>query len=136
MLLFEREMIVPDFEPGESLVRQFQRHVEKELPSNTVPVRVAITESDSNGQHAELGLLQLDNDDYRPASIFEYQQRSPSSAEDFNVVLLVPTGIGAEIGGRQRKFPLSMVTRVIRSNARNPAQPNTCVDPVLGLPGY
>ena len=99
MLLFEREMVVPDFDPEGPLVGQLQRHVEKALPEGTVPVRLAVTGSCSDGQHVELGLLQLDGDEYRPASIFEYQQRSPSSAEDFNVVLLVPTGIGAEIGG-------------------------------------
>ncbi len=34
-----------------------------------------------------------------PRSIFEFVPRTVENTDDFNVVMIVPTGIGAEIGG-------------------------------------
>ena len=57
--------------------------------------------SDSSEYHCELGLLTTTSSrEYQPeASIFRFERRTSETTDKFNAVVLVPTGIGAEIGG-------------------------------------
>jgi len=101
MLLREQELDMPGV-PGEgSLIDSFREAVTKRLQASEVPVRFAVTRSDAGSYHCETGVL-ADADGLPRGSIgslFEFRPRSHERTDKFTVVLLVPTGIGAEIGG-------------------------------------
>ena len=101
MFLHEKEITVPLVENHKELLNYFSRVVLKSLPANEMPVRFVVTRTDEKGYHCELGVLS-DTDNYQVPprdSIFEFRKRDFENTEQFNAVLLVPTGIGAEIGG-------------------------------------
>lgn len=100
MLLLEQEIDIPA-NKGESLIKHFRQTIGELLPDEEIPIRFVITRSDGNGYHCELGAL-AGIDDLAgavPESIFEFEPRNFESTEQFNAVMLVPTGIGSEIGG-------------------------------------
>lgn len=80
-------------------------HAEQALPfrlgDGVSPLRFAVTMSESKHYRCELGLLA----DYAgtgfqtPDSIFRFVPRRLPNTESFNAALVVPTGIGSEIGG-------------------------------------
>ena len=71
------------------------------LAGNTYPARFVITKSDDELYHCELSLLggmeKLGLE--APDPITRFFRRKTERADDFNALLIVPTGIGAEIGG-------------------------------------
>ena len=71
------------------------------LGDNEVPIRFAVTETSESNWTVEVSLL-CDYDQVGPGtleSVFHFRQRSCVASETFNVALVIPTGIGAEIGG-------------------------------------
>ena len=68
---------------------------------NVTPVRFVVTETTSTFLECELsGFLNSGSDPVRSiSSIFDFKRRSTENCDKFNVALIVPTGIGAEIGG-------------------------------------
>lgn len=100
MRLVEEEIRIPRSSDGD-WIAHFEREVSQRLPATAVPVRFVVTRTTQTEHHGEVGVL-TGLDDLgisRPRSIFEFRPRRFDSAERFNAVLLVPTGIGAEIGG-------------------------------------
>ena len=71
------------------------------LPESLVPVRFVVTASDASGYRCEFGVVSglAESDRSGKDSIFDFCRRPIEDTRQFNVVLLVPTGIGAEIGG-------------------------------------
>ena len=101
MLLYEREIRIPPMADDSSLIEYFEYFIEKLLTPDELPVRFAITKSGPEGYDCELGVL-TDMQDCPCAGsghIFDFAARDAENTEQFNVVMLVPTGIGAEIGG-------------------------------------
>lgn len=101
MLLIEQEIDILAPSESTSLLTHFREHVRDRLPANEIPVRFVVTESISNRYCCELGVLtDFDDSEFsRPMSIFDYVPRAVENNDMFNVVMIVPTGIGAEIGG-------------------------------------
>lgn len=101
MLLFEKEFIIPRVKNHNGLLEYVSRKVIEQLASNEIPVRFVITHTDDKGYHCELGILSDIDDSLSPlkSSIFDFKKRNFENTEKFNAVLLIPTGIGAEIGG-------------------------------------
>lgn len=101
MLLLEQEIDLPAITDSQGLIGHFQRGAAELLPEGMVPVRFVVTASDTSGYHCEVALISGISDAERPAAnlIFEFARRSVENVEKFNVALLVPTGIGSEIGG-------------------------------------
>ena len=103
--LYERELVVPTDRLNADLLLQLREVVTEQLKSDEIPIRLAVTgratipNSDREGQHCEIGLLRGLEGCRRPASIFNLNRRTVENPEQFNAVLLVPTGVGAEIGG-------------------------------------
>ena len=100
MLLFEQEIEIPAV--GESgLLSHFDQFVRARLPAGQIPVRFVVTHGDEQGYHCELGVMTglQDCAGAQVSSIFEFVRRKVENTDTFNAVLLVPTGIGAEIGG-------------------------------------
>ena len=96
--LFERELVVSTPpEKGQTLAGLAQA-VAEQLEDGEIPVRLAVTSSSRQEWRCEVGLLAgwLGPP---PESLFRFMRRPVENRESFNAVLLVPTGIGAEIGG-------------------------------------
>ncbi len=101
MLLAEREINIPVAKASSSLLSYFEKAIDKHLNSDEVPVRFVVTQSDSSTYHCELGVLEgiSESSLAQPTSIFDFIQREIENSSKFNAVMIVPTGIGAEIGG-------------------------------------
>lgn len=95
MLLLDRTVSVL---PRTLEFRTISDEVFGALAKGDIPVRFAVTNSDSSAWDCELGVISGDSP-YPPAPLFDFRKRSFEESEDFNVVMMVPTGIGAEIGG-------------------------------------
>ena len=101
MLLYERETRIPPMAEDGNPIEYFQYSIDELLPVDELPVRFAVTKSGPEGYNCELGVL-ADMQDCScagPNRLFDFVPRDVENTEQFNVVLLVPTGIGAEIGG-------------------------------------
>lgn len=101
MLLVERELDTPAATGDGSLIDSLREAVTKCIPANEVPVRFVVTGTDASGHHCELATLTgfEESPGAPPESVFEFIPRKYERTDDFTAVLLVPTGIGAEIGG-------------------------------------
>jgi len=92
MILYEKEI-----ELSSCLFNELASSVKNKLESDECPVRFVVTESKSDSYKCELGILKTSHD--ISDNIFEFHKRQNEDVNQFNAVLLVPTGIGAEIGG-------------------------------------
>ena len=101
MLLYEQEVYLPVKHKHDGLLAYLSKEVLKQIPLGKIPVRFVVTKTDSKGYHCELGVMSDVNYNFAPSqsSIFEFSKRSYENADQFNAVLLIPTGIDAEIGG-------------------------------------
>jgi hypothetical protein len=99
MLLREQEVHLPAVKNNQGLISYFQKAVSQYLPKSQVPVRFVVTQSDKDQYSCELGVLADAPDSLNPSSIFKFTPRKSENMNSFNAVLIVPTGIGAEIGG-------------------------------------
>ena len=103
--LYERELIVPATGSKTILRQRLYEAVAERLQPDEIPIRLAVTgkvrtpNSGQEGHRCEVGLLRGLEGHRRAASIFRLDRRPLENSEQFNAVLLVPTGVGAEIGG-------------------------------------
>ncbi len=101
MLLYEKEIVVHPVENHSELLEYVSEAVLEQLPAGEIPIRFVITRTDGKGYYCELGVIS-DMDNLQTPSrdaIFDFNKRGFQNAGQFNAVLIVPTGIGAEIGG-------------------------------------
>lgn len=103
MRLCHRELTIPSSaEEGPSLAR-LRREVTSRLLPDEVPVRFAITESTGRSCRCEIGVVNEAGPGLpacRPLpDIFSLSPRRVENTSQFTAVLLIPTGIGAELGG-------------------------------------
>ena len=101
MQLIEKEMLIPARDSQDGLLEYLGHAVAAHLKNDEIPVRVAVTRTDAEGYHCEVGILSV-QDATKCAdmeSIFGLRRRDYENTDGFNAVLLVPTGIGAELGG-------------------------------------
>ena len=99
--MFEEELEITAPSDSLTLINYLSESVRGRLAADVIPVRFVITRSDTNVYCCELGCLAgLDGTRHSTdKSIFKFVQRKVERTDEFNVVLLVPTGIGGEIGG-------------------------------------
>ena len=96
--LFEQELEIPSTAGHKDLLRYLSGAVESRLDEGTMPVRFVTTALGDDRYRCEVGTLT--GASRTPGdSIFRFEQRRLEHTDSFNAVLLVPTGIGAEIGG-------------------------------------
>lgn len=84
------------------LRRYYHSHLQAILPPLHRPIRFVVTETNSDNYYCELDLIIAEEQDSplpNGESIFDFRKRTYEDTEKFNVILLIPTGIGAEIGG-------------------------------------
>lgn len=101
MLLYEQEVAIPNKHNHEGLLSYLSNEVLKQVPLGKIPVRFVVTQTDNKEYHCELGVMSDVHYNFAPtqSSVFEFNRRSYENSDQFNAVLLIPTGIDAEIGG-------------------------------------
>lgn len=101
MIVYEEEMEIPAVAGHRNLLPYLERTVLEHLGGKLLPIRFVITGSDTNSYRCEIGVAQglIEQELLHTCSIFDYRQRVVENTSRFTTVLLVPTGIGAAIGG-------------------------------------
>jgi len=101
MLLTEKEINLPKYTGNDSLLEYFDEKIHGLMHDGDTPVRFVVTKTDDSSYKCELGVLSDHSSFSLPLnnSIFKFQKRNYENTEKFNAVLVVPTGIGAEVGG-------------------------------------
>ena len=97
MRLFERELTLtaPDCRAG--MLNGIRQAAASQIDSGQTPIRFVVASSSERSYRCEVGILEgaapID------ASIFDLHPRGGHDPAEFTAVLVIPTGIGAEIGG-------------------------------------
>jgi hypothetical protein len=115
------------------LMEYFAAKVQEFVPADAVPLRFVVSETTSDRYRCELasisGLLEAGHP--QPESIFRFCRRKVVNNEVFNVAFIVPTGIGAEIGGHvgdgapvARMLAAACDTLILHPNVVNAADIN------------
>lgn len=97
MRLFERELTLtaPDCRAG--MLNRIRQAAASQIDSGQTPIRFVVASSSERSYRCEVGILEgaapID------ASIFDLHPRGGHDPAEFTAVLVIPTGIGAEIGG-------------------------------------
>ena len=101
MKIFEVELKIPPICHSDDPLGAAREFVTTALGPGIEPIRFVISASDADHCYCEVGLIDGTTQDDREklGSIFEFRQRGPEQIGQFNVGFLVPTGIGASIGG-------------------------------------
>ncbi|MCZ6673939.1 MAG: DUF3326 domain-containing protein, partial [Verrucomicrobia bacterium] len=101
MIVYEKGLSIPYASGHKGLLSHVEQALRFRLPKEENPLRLAITETTDEEYRCEIGVLEgLDKSEFpKLESIFRFARRSVENAEHFNTVLIVPTGVGAEIGG-------------------------------------
>ena len=100
MRIFEKNVeFYNDWRPGRIFVDLADK-VNSSIGSSERPIRFAVTASDSRTIQCEVGVITAMSDQGSVAApLFEYRPRKFENSKAFNAVLIIPTGVGAEIGG-------------------------------------
>ena len=101
MYLYEKDVSIPAVSGHRRLLSYFSKSLRTHLRSGEWLTRFVVTKSDAEVYRCDMGVLggngsrvsaELD-------PILRFTHRGIQSNVDFNVVLVVPTGVGCEIGG-------------------------------------
>lgn len=76
-------------------------YLSKKVAQPSRIIRFVITKSDERGYYCEIDSIIPEENDTHPleGDIFDFRKRTYENTNKFTTVLLIPTGIGAEIGG-------------------------------------
>lgn len=99
MRLYEKEIMIPLKKGHKDLISYFKEYVSNQL-SDEIPIRFVVTKTNNKGYYCELGVLsEINNNIPKIKSIFEFKKRDYEKNDKFNAVLVIPTGVDAELGG-------------------------------------
>ena len=101
MPVLERDFQISAVRERGAFFPHTSKAMHSKLPTGAIPLRFAVTRSDAESYHGEVGVLRNlpMGCATEPDSIFLFSHRGVENTESFNVALLVPTGIGSEVGG-------------------------------------
>ena len=101
MLLKELEVELPISFRSPNALARIREAVRFRIPSGVTPLRFAVTETTETRVSCAISCLERPSEQgsANETSIFEFVPRRGQRVAKFNVVFLIPTGIGAEIGG-------------------------------------
>ena len=94
----ERELLIPVNPLRMNILEGLREGLSQKLAGQEIPLRLAVTASEGESYHCEVSLLS-GWEGTEPESLFRFVRRPVENSGSFNCLLLVPTGIGAEIGG-------------------------------------
>ncbi|MCJ7600473.1 MAG: DUF3326 domain-containing protein [Desulfobulbaceae bacterium] len=141
--MIEKEIEIPKRQVGDSLIKYMDQSVRNVLHRDELPIRFVVTASDEEKFKCELGVLS-NHPRFSPPTdnLFRFEKRTYENTEAFNAVLLVPTGIGAEVGGHSgdggplaRLLAASCDTLITHPNVVNAADINELPDNSLFVEG-
>ena len=98
MNVSERTLMLPHARFGAELLEHFAKEVHAQLGDTLLPTRFVVNETTSDAYRCDIAVLDDTTRFPEHESIFAYRQRDGLYDEKFNVVMIVPTGIGAEFG--------------------------------------
>lgn len=101
MLLRELELDLPIALDRSDALTQIREAIRFRLPANIAPLRFAITKSDGGRISCAISSLEAlpELGGSSDISTFDFAPRKHENTNQFNVAFLIPTGIGADIGG-------------------------------------
>lgn len=108
MKIYTKDVFIPKHELRlGSLVEledYYKTKLQASLPSPHRILRFVVTKTDSKGYYCELDMITQEGsagslDYFKDDGIFSHQIRTAENTDKFTTVLIIPTGIGAEIGG-------------------------------------
>lgn len=138
----EFELVCPS--NSGSLIAHLAEHPHLTRLEGAIPLRLIISHSSGGRYHCELGMLEAFTGPYhqQPPSIFTFRPRRFENQERFTAVMLVPTGIGALIGGHAgdaapaaRLLAACADTLITHPNVVNGADINEMPDNALYVEG-
>ncbi len=100
-MIDERAFEVSIPQPGKDIFFQLEDQTRAELFDYETPMRFVVSQSDSSTLECEVGVVDVGQcKTNRPyPNIFEFCRRRSHRSAHFATVLIVPTGVGAEVGG-------------------------------------
>lgn len=101
MLLYEQVCDVPAMAGCDGIIDHFRDAITTTMSPHGCPIRFAVTATDTDGYRCELGIIETDDGTARLPipDLFAFRRRSIERTGSFNAVMIVPTGIGAALGG-------------------------------------
>ena len=101
MYVKEKKILIKIPDNSTSLIKYFEKEISSFFNSGETPIRFVISESDEKHYHSEIGFVtdNLTTNKYKINPIFKFNKRHFENSNRFITVLIIPTGIGAEIGG-------------------------------------
>jgi hypothetical protein len=144
MRLFEKEIKIPIADSSIQLVKYLSDQILNVISEQDTPIRFVITKTDNENYHCELGLLSNSGNHLLnlDSSIFSLKKRQYENTKEFNCVLIIPTGIGAEIGGHcgdgnavARLIASSCDTLITHPNVVNASDINEMTENTLYVEG-
>jgi Protein of unknown function (DUF3326) len=101
IVLIEERIELPAVEGHRCLLTHLRQGCARSASEGLIPVRFVVSSTTAHGYQCEFGAIGCNSGtghgDIDP--IFRFRRRLAENTRQFNVVLLVPTGIGAELGG-------------------------------------
>lgn len=107
MKIYTKEIFIPnqDFKLNEldSIRDYYNKKISSKLSLHK-PIRFIVVKTDKKGCYCEIDFIVLEETDKKSEfnnkdTIFDFHKRSHEKTNEFNAILIIPTGIGAEIGG-------------------------------------
>ena len=101
MYLSETEIELPAPSGRESIFGHLAQEIDAHLPDGVTPIRFVVAESNERRYRCEIGTLHSDGSSIPlpQGPLFKFVKRKTENTRRFNAVLVIPTGIGADIGG-------------------------------------
>lgn len=101
MRIYEAELSIPAICHSDDPLSAAESYVANALGPGREPIRFVVCTSDDEVCHCEVGLVDdaTAEEKKKLGSIFDFRKRGPENPAQFNVVFVVPTGIGSSIGG-------------------------------------
>ncbi len=115
----EKSFKLPVINGHRELLYYFANFFEEEQKGKDIPLRFVVTKTDDKYYYCETGCLPPSSSiaARHDESIFRFRKRKTENTNSFNAMLLIPTGIGTEIGGHAGDA--GPVSRVIASCCDN-----------------
>ncbi len=102
MIINQRNVDLPQYTGKGSIINILERQIKTRMGDGEIPIRFSIIKTGGRKYNCELGILRNGDNASTPdidSSIFNFAPRKMEKTDKFTAVLLVPTGIGAELGG-------------------------------------
>ena len=99
MKIREREVTIKTPPAGMSPLRYVSQFFDRWFEGDSHAVRFVVTKSSPESWICEIAVAENVRSDYKFESVFRFRERRTEPSGQFSAVLIVPTGVGVEVGG-------------------------------------